>query len=189
MKQPFKSLDRIGSAGALLAAMAAPCCFPFFAAIGTALGLGALQQYEGIILYIFQSFAALALLGLLLSFLRHRNIGPFLLGTFACVLVGYHFYRSFSLPALYGGLFALVAATVWNYLLTRKPNAPILESTITCPHCGQQSVEMMPQNACLFFYDCPNCGARIKPKQGDCCVFCSYGSVPCPPVQLSSTCC
>ena len=27
------------------------------------------------------------------------------------------------------------------------------------------------------------CGARLKPKPGDCCVFCSYGSVPCPPIQ------
>jgi hypothetical protein len=25
----------------------------------------------------------------------------------------------------------------------------------------------------------------LKPKPGDCCVFCSYGSVACPPVQLS----
>jgi hypothetical protein len=24
---------------------------------------------------------------------------------------------------------------------------------------------------------------RLRPKAGDCCVFCSYGSVPCPPIQ------
>lgn len=41
----------------------------------------------------------------------------------------------------------------------------------------------MPTDACLFFWDCPGCGARLKPKAGDCCVFCSYGSVKCPPVQ------
>src|SRR5262249_32796632 len=41
----------------------------------------------------------------------------------------------------------------------------------------------MPQDACLFFYNCKGCGQRLKPKAGDCCVFCSYGSVPCPPVQ------
>jgi len=58
-----------------------------------------------------------------------------------------------------------------------------LESTLTCPRCGKSSVETMPTDACLFFYDCPHCGARLKPKPGDCCVFCSYGSVPCPPVQ------
>jgi len=62
---------------------------------------------------------------------------------------------------------------------------PILESTLTCPHCGLQAVEAMPMDACQFFYDCKGCGARLKPKPGDCCVFCSYGSVPCPPVQAS----
>jgi hypothetical protein len=41
----------------------------------------------------------------------------------------------------------------------------------------------MPTDACRFFYDCKGCGERLKPKAGDCCVFCSYGSVPCPPIQ------
>lgn len=60
------------------------------------------------------------------------------------------------------------------------------ESTITCPHCGHEETEIMPMDNCLFFYECKNCGRLIKPKQGDCCVFCSYGSVPCPPVQEMS---
>jgi hypothetical protein len=58
-----------------------------------------------------------------------------------------------------------------------------LFSTITCPACGHRSTEEMPQDACRFFYECPGCGVRMKPKPGDCCVFCSYGDVPCPPVQ------
>ncbi|HEX3918034.1 MAG TPA: GDCCVxC domain-containing (seleno)protein [Caulobacteraceae bacterium] len=41
----------------------------------------------------------------------------------------------------------------------------------------------MPTDACQYFYDCQGCGAVLKPKAGDCCVFCSYGEVPCPPVQ------
>lgn len=44
-------------------------------------------------------------------------------------------------------------------------------------------MEQMPQAACLYFYECTGCGVLLKPKPGDCCVFCSYGSVPCPPVQ------
>jgi hypothetical protein len=43
----------------------------------------------------------------------------------------------------------------------------------------------MPTDACQFFYDCKGCGAVLKPKAGDCCVFCSYGDVPCPPIQAS----
>ena len=58
-----------------------------------------------------------------------------------------------------------------------------LQSTLTCPSCGRQSTETMPTDACQFFYECKGCGALLKPKAGDCCVFCSYGDVPCPPIQ------
>lgn len=65
-----------------------------------------------------------------------------------------------------------------------KPQSDILlNSIITCPECGHQKEETMPTNACQFFYECENCQARLSPNQGDCCVYCSYGSVPCPPIQ------
>ncbi|HUX17809.1 MAG TPA: GDCCVxC domain-containing (seleno)protein [Acidithiobacillus sp.] len=41
----------------------------------------------------------------------------------------------------------------------------------------------MPTDICQFFYECNNCHALLKPKEGDCCVFCTYGTVPCPPIQ------
>ncbi len=59
----------------------------------------------------------------------------------------------------------------------------ILESTITCPACGTAKTEIMPTDACEFFYECSGCGELLRPQSGDCCVFCSYGSVPCPPIQ------
>lgn len=58
-----------------------------------------------------------------------------------------------------------------------------LTSELTCPHCGHKAVETMPTDACVWLYDCAACEAVLKPKPGDCCVFCSYGSIPCPPVQ------
>lgn len=183
------SLDRVGSLGALIAAIAAPCCFPLFAAVGTAAGLSALGQYEGTILYVFQGFAFLTLAGLALSYRRHRNIGPLIIGALSCAALAYHFYQTFSLPALYSGLFGLIAASFWNYLAGSTVRRPILKSTITCPRCGHRAAETMPTNACLFFFDCPACQARLKPLAGHCCVFCSYGSVPCPPIQTGQACC
>src|SRR5437867_961191 len=59
----------------------------------------------------------------------------------------------------------------------------VLTSVITCPHCGHAETETMPTDACLYFYECTGCGERLRPKPGDCCVFCSFGSVPCPPTQ------
>jgi hypothetical protein len=66
---------------------------------------------------------------------------------------------------------------------------PILESVLTCPDCGFAARETMPTDACLYFYECRNCKTLLRPKPGDCCVFCSYGSVKCPPVQEQGRCC
>lgn len=59
----------------------------------------------------------------------------------------------------------------------------ITHSVITCPHCGHAKNEQMPTDACQWFYECESCHAVLKPKPGDCCVYCSYGTVPCPPIQ------
>jgi hypothetical protein len=64
-----------------------------------------------------------------------------------------------------------------------------LESVITCPECGAATQETMPTNACQWFYECQSCHTLLKPLPGDCCVFCSYGSVKCPPVQHGDRCC
>ncbi|MCF7561595.1 hypothetical protein L3X39_13190 [Sabulilitoribacter multivorans] len=64
-----------------------------------------------------------------------------------------------------------------------------LKSEITCTSCGYKKVEEMPTNACQFFYECNNCKTVLKPKEGDCCVYCSYGTVPCPPIQNNKSCC
>jgi hypothetical protein len=65
----------------------------------------------------------------------------------------------------------------------------ILQSVLTCPQCGHVETETMPTDACLWFYQCKGCGTLLKPKAGDCCVFCSYGTVKCPPVQASGQSC
>ena len=61
------------------------------------------------------------------------------------------------------------------------------ESTLICPVCGIAKVERMPMDACQYFYECTGCATLLRPKLGDCCVFCSYGSAACPPMQLAST--
>jgi len=63
-----------------------------------------------------------------------------------------------------------------------------LQSTLTCPHCAHQKLETMPTDACQWFYECEGCHTLLKPKAGDCCVFCTYGDVPCPPIQESGSC-
>lgn len=66
---------------------------------------------------------------------------------------------------------------------------PELQSDLTCPQCGYVKRETMPEDACQFFYECENCKAVLRPRLGDCCVFCSFGTVKCPPVQAERSCC
>ena len=68
-------------------------------------------------------------------------------------------------------------------------NAVVLQSTITCPQCGHARQETMPTDACQWFYECEQCRTVLRPRPGDCCVFCSYGTVPCPPIQAQGRCC
>ncbi len=61
-------------------------------------------------------------------------------------------------------------------------------STLSCPQCCHRSTDTMPTDACQYFYDCKGCGAVLKPHAGDCCVYCSYGDVKCPPIQMGDGC-
>ena len=186
------SLDRVGSIGALVAAVMAPCCLPIFAAFAGAIGITALGLNEKFVLFALQGFALLALIGLASAALRLRQFGPLIIGGIAAVALLYALHARFSALLVYLSLGALCFASLWNYLLSRRRKGGadvILRSVITCPKCGHRAEETMPTNACLFFYDCSRCGAKLKPKPGDCCVFCSYGSVRCPPIQTGVACC
>jgi hypothetical protein len=59
-----------------------------------------------------------------------------------------------------------------------------LTSSLRCPCCQVESPAEMPEGACLYFWDCPACQATVRPKPGDCCVFCSFGPDVCPPKEL-----
>ena len=59
-------------------------------------------------------------------------------------------------------------------------NEYFAQAKINCPICGHAEIATMPSDRCLFFYKCPGCAVILKPKRGDCCVFCSYADRPCP---------
>ena len=63
-------------------------------------------------------------------------------------------------------------------------NETMNKSVLTCPNCGNKEELIMPIDACQYLYECSNCHKILAPKKGDCCVFCSYGTNPCPSIQL-----
>jgi len=183
-------LDKVGAVGTIFSAVssAAPCCLPLLASVGASLGLGVMLPYQNVMVYVLQFFVVLALAGNYFSFRRHRNTWPFALGVASSVAILAAYNIEFSATLIYSGLFGLLVATLWSTLEIRRyvtcgANSIKLQSTITCPFCGFQSIENMPVDACQYFYECSGCKIILKPKQGDCCVFCTYGSVKCPSIQ------
>jgi hypothetical protein len=54
-----------------------------------------------------------------------------------------------------------VADGTYDTLLTMQ-----LTSIITCPSCGHSAAEVIPTDACLYFYECGRYGERLRPKPG-----------------------
>ena len=188
----ISALDKFGAVGALLAAAAAPCCFPLLAAVGAALGLGTLQVWRGYMDYAIQGFVLISAVGSAFAFRQHRQAWPLAIGLISAATVFFAFYVNYHVALIYAGLAGLAVASIWNIVAKRQANSccrPVeLQSTIACPHCSHRKQETMPTDACMHFYECPNCRALLRPKPGDCCVFCSYGSVKCPPIQSGAQC-
>ena len=53
----------------------------------------------------------------------------------------------------------------------------------TCPECGNTEAMEMPLDRCVISQQCNSCQVVIQPKNGDCCIFCSYSDTKCPPMQ------
>ena len=98
----------------------------------------------------------------------------------------------------YSALFMIIGVALLGFGLfklyvrkkTPKENTAVqLQSVLKCPHCGFEKIETMPTDSCQFFYECTSCMTNLKPKENDCCVYCSYGTVACPPIQIDQGCC
>ena len=64
-----------------------------------------------------------------------------------------------------------------------------LNSRLALRKRGHAERETMSTDACRGFCGCRGCGAVLRPRPCDCCVFCSYGDVPYPLAQAGGSCC
>ena len=188
--------DRIGAIGTLIGVLAAApaCCLPLVASVGAFVGLSIFAPLSSTLVYLLQFFAVLSVFGAFLGFRTHHNWMPFALSIVSAFAIIYAYNVELSQGILISGLLGLVISAIWNTRASHKCRNKIttnvqLQSTITCPSCGHKQTETMPTDYCLFFYECPSCKSMLKPQKGDCCVFCSYGNVKCPPIQTGTCAC
>lgn len=52
-------------------------------------------------------------------------------------------------------------------------------SVVTCPACGHSEAQPLTHGEGRLLHQCGSCRVLLRPKQGDCCVLCSYGDRPC----------
>ncbi|QCX48253.1 organomercurial transporter MerC [Ralstonia pseudosolanacearum] len=119
MKPIARIADKAGALGAVVSAMGCAACFPALASLGAAVGLGFLQQYEGLFISrLLPLFAALALAANALGWLRHRQWHRSLLGMVgpAIVIVGavWLLGTAWTRPLVYTGIALMAIVSVWD---------------------------------------------------------------------------
>lgn len=112
-------LDKTGVVGAIVAATGCASCFPALGALGAALGLGFLAQFEGVFINtLLPIFAGVALTATVLSFFSHRRWHRLLAGIAGPAMVLATLYLfwtdNWSTYMFYAGLAVMLAASVWD---------------------------------------------------------------------------
>lgn len=113
-------LDKIGASGTIVAAFGMSCCLPLFAAVGSALGLSFLAQYEAQMNYLMQVAVVLAIAGTIWAYRTHKNILPVVLAILSGGLIVYAVNTDMSSTLIYSGLAGLVATAILNAVFARR---------------------------------------------------------------------
>jgi mercuric ion transport protein len=113
-------IEKVGSIGAIIGALSCPICFPKFAIIGSAIGLGVLAPFEGYVAKGVQALFLIAFIGQLVAF---RQLGNrWLLGlsvlTTLLLFSGYYVVPSSLLLQL--ALCGLAVSSVWLVVEQRR---------------------------------------------------------------------
>jgi hypothetical protein len=184
-----EKVSNVSTSIAALLGFACPACFPAVIAALSSVGFGFLASAKVIVPILF-IFLFGGWFGLWLGYKLHKNITPLILSILAGVMIPVGRFVLGSQPLAYLASGLVIIAAVWNILLLRHykkvcavdaHNKNITKSgTLTCPECGVQESLPMPTNACQHSYECKGCHKNITPKEGDCCVFCSYADKKCP---------
>jgi hypothetical protein len=157
------NIDKFGTIGLFITALFSPCCFPLLAFGASALGLGSIELFGGWTMRIFLIMVMISIIGLIISYYKHRSLLPLLIAIPSAIVINYAFFTNSNTSLIYLGMFGILIATGVNYYrnklqgncescTTYEGKTVELKSTLTCPNCGYRKEEIMPTDACQFFY-------------------------------------
>ena len=113
-------LEKFGTTGAVIVALACPICFPKLALVGAALGFGIFAPYEGYIAIGVQMLFVVATIGQVLSYRTHRNklLAALSVAATATMFIAYYVIPSSTLLQI--ALGALVVASIWQVIEVKR---------------------------------------------------------------------
>ena len=113
-------LEKFGSFGAIIAAMACPICFPKLALVGALIGMGTLAPYETAFFFGAQLLVLLAVTGHAISYKKHQNRKLLTLVIGSAILLFISLYAYTSEVLSYLAFSGLIIATVWLIFENRR---------------------------------------------------------------------
>ena len=81
-----------------------------------------------------------------------------------------------SLSSCHARYWRRAELTGWSGHLKDADQVNLTTGLIACSWCGVVAREPYPPNACLYFFQCRECGSVTPLQPGDGCVFRSFGS-------------
>ena len=86
------------------------------------------------------------------------------------------------------GCLAFLGFAARSFAIPRKSNpvwaGVVKHCVLTCPVCKNRTQEFMVSESLKLVFQCPACLTWLSPKKNDHCIYDSYGSVNCPPIQI-----
>lgn len=126
MKLEF--IERLGSIGTFFVAASCPVCWPLFIPIGSALGLGVLQPYEGIMMNIvFPIFVIVTLIGSYLGYRIHHTLYPLAVTGASVLLILIGFYGGWHVVLMYVGIIGVLVGSVLGFIAKKQCKIPNME--------------------------------------------------------------
>jgi hypothetical protein len=114
--------SKLGWLTGLATALSLFACYGTLAVIGVLGAIGiAIALDEALWAGVIVAFAALAVGGLGLGLLRHRQPWPFLIGVLGAMAIGYAMYVQYDRSIELSGFVSLCLAAFWDWRLRRVP--------------------------------------------------------------------
>jgi len=127
--------DKVGSIGAIVAAMGCASCFPLLGALGASIGFGFLSQFEGLFINtLLPVFAVIVIVSNIIAWWSHRKqfrLYLSLLGPGMVIATLYLYWSAnWSTYMFYTGLVLMLVVSIMNIVFPPQARCTVAKNSI-----------------------------------------------------------